>query len=61
MKTIQITDETYHDLLQIKADAALDGSKHVLSMDDVVQFLLMERGGLYLQMGIKESGENKLK
>ena len=43
MKTIQITDKTYHDLLQIKADASLDGSKRVLSMDDVVQFLLMEK------------------
>ena len=44
MKNIQITDETYHDLLQIKADAALDGSKHVLTMDDVVRFLIMGRG-----------------
>ena len=43
MKQIQIKDETYHDLLSIKADASLDGSKHVLSMDDVIRFLLMEK------------------
>ena len=43
MKTITISDTTYRDLLSIKADAALDGSKHVLSMDDVVRFLLMEK------------------
>src|SRR3990167_8516874 len=43
MKTIQITDETYHDLLQIKADASLDGAKHVLTMDDTVRFLIMDK------------------
>ena len=42
MKNIIVKDETWGDLRDIQKQLTLEGSKHVLTMDDTIQTLIRE-------------------